>query len=63
LGVYGQVFSQCQGGTDNQAYPARRGEWHWLVLAIENFKKSVELNPKNTYAADRIKKLGSETNK
>ena len=26
-------------------------------LAIENFKKSVELNPKNSYAADRIKKL------
>jgi tetratricopeptide (TPR) repeat protein len=32
-------------------------------LAIENFKKSVELNPKNTYAADRIKKLQSETSK
>ena len=32
-------------------------------LAIENFKKSVELNPKNTYAADRIKKLEVEMNK
>ena len=27
------------------------------ALAIENFKKSIELNPKNNYAADRIKKL------
>jgi len=26
-------------------------------LAIENFKRSVQLNPQNTYAADRIKKL------
>lgn len=26
-------------------------------LAIKNFKKAVELNPQNTYAADRIKKL------
>lgn len=32
-------------------------------LAIENFKKSVELDPKNNYAADRIKKLEAETNK
>jgi CubicO group peptidase (beta-lactamase class C family) len=32
-------------------------------LAIENFKKSVELNPQNTYAADRIKKLEAETTK
>ena len=32
-------------------------------LAIKNFKKSVELNPKNTYAADRIKKLEGETSK
>lgn len=32
-------------------------------LAVENFKKSVELNPKNTYAADRIKKLQGETTK
>ncbi|HWB25625.1 MAG TPA: serine hydrolase [Chitinophagaceae bacterium] len=29
-------------------------------LAIENFKKSVELNPKNTYASNRIKKLQGE---
>jgi CubicO group peptidase (beta-lactamase class C family) len=29
-------------------------------LALENFKKSVELNPKNNYAADRIKKLEGE---
>jgi CubicO group peptidase (beta-lactamase class C family) len=26
-------------------------------LAIENFRKSFELNPQNTYAADRVKKL------
>jgi Tfp pilus assembly protein PilF len=26
-------------------------------LAVTNFKKAVELNPKNTYAAERIKKL------
>ena len=26
-------------------------------LAVKNFKKAVELNPKNTYAADRIKEL------
>ena len=26
-------------------------------LAVNNFKKAVELNPKNTYAAERIKKL------
>lgn len=26
-------------------------------LAVRNFKKAVELNPKNTYAADRIKEL------
>jgi CubicO group peptidase (beta-lactamase class C family) len=32
-------------------------------LAIKNFKKVVELNPKNTYAADRVKKLESELNK
>jgi CubicO group peptidase (beta-lactamase class C family) len=32
-------------------------------LAIINFKKAVELDPKNTYAADRIKKLESEKNK
>lgn len=32
-------------------------------LAIENFKKSLDLNPKNTYASDRIKKLESETHK
>lgn len=32
-------------------------------LAIENFKKSFELNPKNTYTADRIKKLQSGTSK
>ncbi len=31
-------------------------------LAIKNFKKSVELNPKNTYAADRTKKLEGVTN-
>ena len=30
-------------------------------LAIQNFKKSVELNPKNSYAADRIKKLEAGT--
>jgi len=28
-------------------------------LAIKNFKRAVELNPKNDYAADRIKKLES----
>ncbi len=32
-------------------------------LAIKNFKRAVELNPKDTYAADRIKKLESEANK
>jgi tetratricopeptide (TPR) repeat protein len=26
-------------------------------LAIQNFKKSIELNPKNTWSAERIKKL------
>jgi len=26
-------------------------------LAVKNFKKAVELNPKNTYAADRVKEL------
>lgn len=31
-------------------------------LAIENFKRSVELNPKNSYAADHIKKLERESN-
>ena len=29
--------------------------------AIENFKKVVELNPHNNYAADRIKKLESNS--
>jgi tetratricopeptide (TPR) repeat protein len=29
-------------------------------LALENFKKSAALNPNNSYAADRIKKLESE---
>ncbi len=29
-------------------------------LAIQNFKKSLEMNPKNNYAAGRIKKLGGE---
>jgi len=29
---------------------------HEKELAIENFKKSIELNPQNTYAADRIKR-------
>jgi len=29
-------------------------------LAIQNYKKVVELNPKNTYAADRIKKLETQ---
>ncbi len=29
-------------------------------LAVENFKKTIELNPKNMYAADRIKKLEGE---
>jgi CubicO group peptidase (beta-lactamase class C family) len=32
-------------------------------LAIENFKKSVELNPENNYASDRIKKLEGELGK
>lgn len=32
-------------------------------LAIINFKKAVELNPKNTYAADKIKKLEAEIKK
>lgn len=32
-------------------------------LAIKNFKKAVELNPNNGYAADRIKKLQNEINK
>lgn len=32
-------------------------------LAIENYKKSFELNPKNSYAADRIRKLEGELNK
>ncbi|MBS1600035.1 MAG: serine hydrolase [Bacteroidetes bacterium] len=32
-------------------------------LAIKNFKKSLELNPKNNYAADRIKKLEGELKK
>ena len=31
-------------------------------LAIQNFKRSFELNPKNSYAAGRIKKLEGETN-
>lgn len=31
--------------------------------AIENYKKSVELNPGNNYAADRIKKLQGDANK
>ena len=31
------------------------------ALAIKNFKKAVELNPKNTYAADRIKDLEKST--
>jgi CubicO group peptidase (beta-lactamase class C family) len=30
-------------------------------LALKNFKKAVELNPKNTYAADRIKELEKST--
>ena len=30
-------------------------------LAIKNFKKAVELNPKNTYAADRVKELEKST--
>jgi tetratricopeptide (TPR) repeat protein len=30
-------------------------------LALEDFKKSAALNPNNGYAADRIKKLESET--
>ena len=30
-------------------------------LALKNFKKAVELNPKNTYAADRIKELQKST--
>jgi len=33
------------------------------VLALQNFKKTVELDPNNQYAADRIKKLESETNR
>jgi CubicO group peptidase (beta-lactamase class C family) len=33
------------------------------TLAIENFKKAVELNPKNNYAVDRIKKLEGEMGK
>jgi Tfp pilus assembly protein PilF len=30
-------------------------------LAIKNFKKTVELDPKNTYAADRLKELEKST--
>lgn len=30
-------------------------------LALKNFKKAIELNPKNTYAADRIKELEKST--
>lgn len=30
-------------------------------LAIKNFKKALELNPKNTYATDRIKELEKST--
>jgi tetratricopeptide (TPR) repeat protein len=30
-------------------------------LAVKNFKKAIELNPKNTYAADRIKELEKST--
>ena len=30
-------------------------------MAIKNFKKAVELNPKNTFAADRIKELEKST--
>lgn len=32
-------------------------------LAIKNYKKSFELNPNNTNAAEQIKKLESGTNK
>jgi CubicO group peptidase (beta-lactamase class C family) len=32
-------------------------------LAIENYKKAAGLDPANTYATDRIKKLESETNR
>lgn len=32
-------------------------------LAIKNFRKAIELDPKNTYAADRIKKLEAGRNK
>jgi len=32
-------------------------------LALQNFKKTVELDPANHYAADRIKELEGETNR
>ncbi|HEY4206496.1 MAG TPA: alpha/beta hydrolase, partial [Puia sp.] len=31
-------------------------------LALKNYKRSVELDPKNNYAVDRIKKLEGEIN-
>jgi len=33
------------------------------ALALQNYKKTVELDPNNHYAADRIKKLEGETNR
>jgi CubicO group peptidase (beta-lactamase class C family) len=56
---------------DVEAYPNDGDAYNGLAqayeengdkqLAINNYKKSVELNPQNNFAADRIKQLGAET--